>query len=53
MDYTSVPEGYYRAEGTIKNFNTFEEYRDSDKPQMLQQAGQTVSLTVQKVNEVY
>ncbi|GFF61923.1 ubiquitin-like modifier-activating enzyme atg7 [Aspergillus udagawae] len=37
-----VPEGYYRAEGTIKNCNTFEEYRDIDKPQMLQQAGQTI-----------
>ncbi|KAF4210754.1 hypothetical protein CNMCM8980_005809 [Aspergillus fumigatiaffinis] len=37
-----VPEGYYRAEGTIKNVNTFEEYRDIDKPQMLQQAGQTI-----------
>ncbi|KAK9596018.1 Autophagy protein 7, variant 2 [Aspergillus fumigatus] len=37
-----VPEGYYRAEGSIKNFNTCEEYRDIDKPQMLQQAGQTI-----------
>ncbi|RHZ49892.1 putative autophagy ubiquitin-activating enzyme ApgG [Aspergillus thermomutatus] len=37
-----VPEDYYRAEGTIKNFNTFEEYRDIDKSQMLQQAGQTI-----------
>jgi ubiquitin-like modifier-activating enzyme ATG7 len=42
-----VPEGYYRAEGTIKNFNTFEAYRDIDKPQVLQQAGQTVSFTAQ------
>ncbi|EAL87716.1 putative autophagy ubiquitin-activating enzyme ApgG [Aspergillus fumigatus Af293] len=30
------------AEGSIKNFNTCEEYRDIDKPQMLQQAGQTI-----------
>jgi ubiquitin-like modifier-activating enzyme ATG7 len=38
----SVPPGYYRAEGTIKNFNTVEEYKNADKMQILQQAGRTV-----------
>ncbi|EEA28028.1 autophagy ubiquitin-activating enzyme ApgG, putative [Talaromyces marneffei ATCC 18224] len=37
-----VPPGYYRAEGTIKNFNTVEEYKNADKMQILQQAGRTI-----------
>jgi ubiquitin-like modifier-activating enzyme ATG7 len=39
-----MPAGYYRAEGTIKNVNTIEEYTKTDKMSMLQQAGKTVSL---------
>lgn len=39
---SSVPPGYYRGEGTIKNFNTVEEYKNADKMQILQQAGRTV-----------
>ena len=35
--------GYYRAEGSIKNVNTIEEYRNIDKAQMLRQSGETVS----------
>ena len=38
----SVPAGYYRAEGMIKNVNTIEEYKDTDKISLLQQAGKTV-----------
>ncbi|EAW13779.1 putative autophagy ubiquitin-activating enzyme ApgG [Aspergillus clavatus NRRL 1] len=37
-----VPAGYYRAEGTIKNLNTIEEYRNIDKSQVLQQAGKMI-----------
>lgn len=37
-----VPQGYYRAEGMIKNVNTIEDYKTTDKPQMLQQAGKTI-----------
>lgn len=38
-----VPTGYYRAEGLIKNVNTIEEYRNTDRTHILQQAGKTVS----------
>jgi ubiquitin-like modifier-activating enzyme ATG7 len=41
-DTTDIPSGYYRAEGTIKNLNTIEEYRTLDKPAFLQQAGRTI-----------
>lgn len=36
-----VPSGgnYYRAEGTIKNVNTIEDYRNLDKIQMIQSVG--------------
>ncbi|EFQ98909.1 E1-like protein-activating enzyme Gsa7p/Apg7p [Nannizzia gypsea CBS 118893] len=37
-----VPAGYYRAEGMIKNVNTMEEYRNADKPAILQLAGKTI-----------
>ncbi|KIW14585.1 E1-like protein-activating enzyme Gsa7p/Apg7p [Exophiala spinifera] len=37
-----VPPGYYRGEGMIKNVNTIEEYRNIDKPQMIQKAGKTI-----------
>lgn len=37
-----VPAGCYRAEGMIKNFNTIEDYRNSDKLAMIQQAGKTI-----------
>ncbi|KAL4889733.1 autophagy ubiquitin-activating enzyme ApgG [Aspergillus ambiguus] len=37
-----APAGYYRAEGMIKNVNTIEEYRNTDKARMLQQSGQTI-----------
>ncbi|OAL70832.1 E1-like protein-activating enzyme Gsa7p/Apg7p [Trichophyton violaceum] len=37
-----VPAGYYRAEGMIKNVNTIEEYRNADKPAILQLAGKTI-----------
>lgn len=33
---------FYRAEGTIKNFNTVEDYRTADKNAMLRQAGATI-----------
>ncbi|EXJ90883.1 ubiquitin-like modifier-activating enzyme ATG7 [Capronia coronata CBS 617.96] len=37
-----VPAGCYRAEGMIKNFNTIEDYRNTDKLAMIQQAGKTI-----------
>ena len=37
-----VPAGYFRAEGMIKNTNTIEDYKNLDKPQMLNQAGKTI-----------
>ena len=41
----SVPAGFYRAEGMIKNVNTIEEYKAlcADRQPFLQQAGRTVS----------
>ncbi|KAL9128465.1 MAG: hypothetical protein Q9217_002869 [Psora testacea] len=39
----TVPNGYYRAEGMIKNVNTVEEYRNLDKAAVLHQAARTVS----------
>ncbi|OJJ50439.1 hypothetical protein ASPZODRAFT_126301 [Penicilliopsis zonata CBS 506.65] len=38
----AVSSGYYRAEGTIKNVNTIEEYRNADRGAILQQAGMTI-----------
>jgi hypothetical protein len=35
-------QGYCRAEGYIKNFNTIEEYRNVDRAKVLQLAAQTV-----------
>ena len=40
----SVPAGYCRAEGMIRNVNTIEEYRSLDKAAILAQAARTVSL---------
>ncbi|RAL07553.1 putative autophagy ubiquitin-activating enzyme ApgG [Aspergillus homomorphus CBS 101889] len=37
-----TPAGYYRAEGTIKNVNTIEEYMNTNKSHMLQQAGEMI-----------
>ncbi|EEQ86226.2 Autophagy protein 7 [Blastomyces dermatitidis] len=37
-----VPAGYYRAEGMIKNVNTIEEYRNTDKNALLLQTGKTI-----------
>ncbi|KAL1846043.1 Autophagy protein 7 [Paecilomyces lecythidis] len=37
-----APVGYYRAEGMIKNVNTIEEYKNSDKASILQQAAKTI-----------
>ena len=47
--YIRAPTGYYRAEGTIRNVNTIEEYRSMDKAQMLEQAGKMVSSIGQKL----
>ncbi|KAL8903565.1 MAG: hypothetical protein Q9207_003840 [Kuettlingeria erythrocarpa] len=38
----SVPPGFYRAEGMIKNVNTIEDYRNLDKNAILAQAGRTI-----------
>ncbi|KAI9045122.1 putative autophagy ubiquitin-activating enzyme ApgG [Aspergillus affinis] len=37
-----VPTGYYRAEGTMKNVNTIEEYRNVDKAYLLRESGRTI-----------
>jgi len=39
----SVPNGFHRGEGIIRNFNTIEEYRSVDKPAHLERAGRMVS----------
>ena len=36
------PNGYYRAEGMIKNVNTLEDYRNLDKMAMLHNAARTI-----------
>ena len=41
---SSVPNGFYRAEGTIKNVNTIEDYKALDKAAILNQVGSTVSI---------
>lgn len=38
----STPTGYYRAEGLIKNVNTIEEYRNTDKTHTLQDIGRKI-----------
>lgn len=35
-------QGYYRAEGYIRNFNTIEEYRSAERTKVLQLSAQTV-----------
>ena len=40
----SVPLGAARAEGTIRNVNTLEDFRNMDKPAMLKRAANTVGL---------
>lgn len=41
-DNSAAVSRYYRAEGTIKNVNTIEDYRNIDKVAFLQQAGKTI-----------
>lgn len=42
LTHVSVPAGFFRAEGTIKNVNTIEDYRALDKAALLNRAGRTV-----------
>lgn len=42
QDVLSVPAGFCRAEGMIKNVNTIEEYRNLDKGAVLNQSARTV-----------
>ncbi|KAH9822035.1 ubiquitin-like modifier-activating enzyme ATG7 [Teratosphaeria destructans] len=37
-----TPQGYYRAEGLIRNFNTIEEFRHVDKAAHVERAGRTI-----------
>ncbi|EME81177.1 uncharacterized protein MYCFIDRAFT_49286 [Pseudocercospora fijiensis CIRAD86] len=37
-----TPQNYYRAEGTIKNFNTIEEFRQVDKSAHIEKAGRMI-----------
>lgn len=39
---SSSPQGYYRAEGLIRNFNTLEEFRQVDKAAFIERAGRTM-----------
>ncbi|KAK5117198.1 hypothetical protein LTR85_008966 [Meristemomyces frigidus] len=36
------PQGYYRAEGLIRNYNTIEEFRQVDKAAHVERAGRTI-----------
>ncbi|KAK5168865.1 Autophagy protein 7 [Saxophila tyrrhenica] len=36
------PQGYYRGEGIIRNFNTIEEFRQVDKALHIERAGRTI-----------
>jgi len=36
------PQGFYRAEGLIRNFNTIEEFRQVDKTAHIERAGRTI-----------
>jgi ubiquitin-like modifier-activating enzyme ATG7 len=38
----SAPQGFYRAEGLIRNFNTFDEFRKVDKAAHIERAGRTI-----------
>lgn len=40
---SSVPSGFCRAEGIIRNYNTIEEYRSADKAAHIERAGRIVS----------
>ncbi|RMZ27965.1 hypothetical protein D0859_07958 [Hortaea werneckii] len=42
MPLHSNPQGYYRAEGQIRNFNTLEEFRQVDKAAFIERAGKTI-----------
>ncbi|KAK3078838.1 Autophagy protein 7, partial [Coniosporium uncinatum] len=37
-----LPKGNYRAEGILKNFNTIEEYKNVDRPAVIERAGRTI-----------
>lgn len=39
---SSVPSNFYRGEGTIRNFNTVEEYKQVDKTAHVERAGRTI-----------
>lgn len=38
----SVPAGFYRGEGYIRNFNTMDEYKQVDKAAHIERAGRTI-----------
>jgi hypothetical protein len=42
----SVPAGHIRAEGSIKNVNTIEDFKNADKAQLLHRAAKTVGLQI-------
>jgi len=44
VDKCSVPAGYIRAEGKIKNVNTVEDFKNMDKAAMLQTAAKQVCM---------
>lgn len=37
-----IPGGFYRAEGWIKNYNTFEEYKSADRSKIIELAARTI-----------
>ncbi|KAJ5894432.1 Ubiquitin-like modifier-activating enzyme atg7 [Penicillium taxi] len=42
LNINEASASFYRAEGTIKNLNTIEEYRNADKLKMILEAGQVI-----------
>jgi ubiquitin-like modifier-activating enzyme ATG7 len=37
-----TPNNYFRGEGIIKNFNTMEDFKNADRPALIERAGSTV-----------
>lgn len=45
-DLNRIPAGHIRAEGKIRNLNTLEDFKNLDKPAMLNTAAKQVGLLV-------
>jgi ubiquitin-like modifier-activating enzyme ATG7 len=47
-----VPAGHYRAEGWVKNYNTFEEYKNADRTKVLDLAARNVGFLLESPDVV-